>query len=195
MSPKMNPIDNGKYVALLALLSGHSLFGGYYAATRPEGAGWRFFSWHPMLMMVGMVGMMGAAALTKKRGGYKNTKLHGIMAWVGMMLAGGGLYVIYQHKESMGKAHFTTYHSWAGLASFGGCILPGIAGAVFLHPDFGIDKANKLYRAVHKYVSRALLLLAWMATLSGLKTMVGDDIKTLILFAVPLVVAAPFTLM
>eukprot|EP01083_Nonionella_stella_P314593 1134058_1 len=137
----------------------------------------------------------GCSRPHEKRGGYKNTKLHGIMAWVGMMLAGGGLYVIYQHKESMGKAHFTTYHSWAGLASFGGCILPGIAGAVFLHPDFGIDKANKLYRAVHKYVSRALLLLAWMATLSGLKTMVGDDIKTLILFAVPLVVAAPFTLM
>ena len=55
---------------------------------------------------------MGAAALTKKRGGYTNTKLHGIMAWVGMMIAGGGLYVIYQNKESMGKNHFTTYHSW-----------------------------------------------------------------------------------
>jgi len=65
-----------------------------------------------LIILLGMVGMMGAAALTKKRGGYKNTKLHGIMAWVGMMLAGGGLYVIYQHKESMGKAHFTTYHSW-----------------------------------------------------------------------------------
>ena len=39
--------------------------------------------------------MMGAAALTKKRGGYTNTKLHGIMAWVGMMIAGGGLYVIF----------------------------------------------------------------------------------------------------
>jgi len=73
--------------------------------------------------------------------------------------------------------------------------LPGLAGAVFLHPDFGIDKANKLYRKVHKYASRALLMLAWMATLSGLKTLVGDDIKTLILFAAPLALAAPFTLM
>ena len=197
-------------------------------------------SFSPIFILLGMVGMMGAAALTKKRGGYTNTKLHGIMAWVGMMIAGGGLYVIYQNKESMGKNHFTTYHSWgkwsvisftlsrsmytmklflicsiqstlqhilnnywnviytkikAGLGALGGCVLPGIAGAVFLHPDFGIDKQNKLFRKVHKYASRALLMLAWCATISGLKTLVGDDIKPLIMFAAPLVIAAPFTLM
>jgi hypothetical protein len=56
--------------------------------------------------------MMGVAAVTKKRGGYTNTKLHGMIAWAGLILAGGGLYVIYQHKESMGKNHYTTYHSW-----------------------------------------------------------------------------------
>ena len=59
-----------------------------------------------------MFGMMGAAAITKKRGGYTNTKLHGMMAWAGLMLAGAGLYVIYKHKNVMGKDHFTTYHSW-----------------------------------------------------------------------------------
>ncbi|KAL3809712.1 hypothetical protein ACHAXA_009406 [Cyclostephanos tholiformis] len=273
MAPKMVPMPDGKYVFLLLLISSHSLFGGYYAATRPEGAGWRFFSWHPMLMMLGkhhdipvrvksgvvgvttrvdtwfwggddeekrmiehgdelakrggedrcilmiplirvdsflrpacwimvydvsrrgMFGMMGAAAITKKRGGYTNTKLHGMMAWAGMMLAGGGLYVIYKHKNVVGKDHFTTLHSWAGLAAFGGCISAGLAGGVFLHPDFGVDKQNKLIRSVHKYLSRVLLMLAWMATISGLKTLVGDDIKTLVLFAAPLVVAAPFTLM
>ncbi|KAL3792930.1 hypothetical protein ACHAW5_006837 [Stephanodiscus triporus] len=195
MAPKMAPMSDGKYAILLVLISAHSLLGGYFAATRPEGAGWRAFSWHPMLMMCGMFGMMGAAAITKKRGGYTNTKLHGMMAWGGMMLAGGGLYAIYGHKNAMGKAHFTTLHSWAGLAAFGGCICAGMAGGVFLHPDFGIDKQNKLIRTVHKYLSRALLMLAWMATLSGLKTLVGDDIKTLILFAAPLVVVAPFTLM
>ena len=73
--------------------------------------------------------------------------------------------------------------------------MPGIAGGVFLHPDFGIDKQNKIYRKVHKYASRAMLMLAWAATLSGLKTLIGDDIKTLALFAAPLVIAAPMTLM
>lgn len=56
--------------------------------------------------------MMGTAALTKKRMGYTNTKLHGIMAWAGMMLSAGGFYVIYVNKNQMGKDHFTTLHSW-----------------------------------------------------------------------------------
>ena len=111
------------------------------------------------------------------------------------MLAGAGMYVIYQHKNIMGKNHFTTVHSWAGLSAFGTCIGLGLVGGVVLHPDFGIDKQNKTIRALHKYSGRAVLMLAWMATLSGLKTLIGDDIKALFFFAVPLVVAAPFALM
>ena len=90
--------------------------------------------------------------------------------------------------------HETNIDATVGLTAFSGCILPGVAGAVFLHPDFGIDKQNKIYRSVHKYASRALLLLAWTATISGLKTLIGDDIQTLIIFAAPLVLVAPFTL-
>ncbi len=52
-STKMEPMSDGKYAILLALIGAHSLVGGYYAATRPEGAGWRLFSWHPMLMLCG----------------------------------------------------------------------------------------------------------------------------------------------
>ncbi|EED92653.1 predicted protein [Thalassiosira pseudonana CCMP1335] len=192
----MEPLANGRYALLTTILLAHSLIGGYYAGTRPEGAGWRYFSWHPLLMMCGMVGLMGTAALTKKKGGYTNTKLHGIMAWIGMMLSGGGLYVIYQNKVEMGKDHFTTLHSWAGLAVLIGCTLAGLAGGIFLHPDFGIDKQNKTIRKVHKLLSRGLLIVAWLATLSGLKTLIGDeDVVSLVIFAAPLLVAAPFTLM
>mmetsp|Transcript_17039 Transcript_17039/g.39031 ORF Transcript_17039/g.39031 Transcript_17039/m.39031 type:complete len:205 (+) Transcript_17039:115-729(+) len=189
------PIESSKYVILVGLLSVHALGGGYYAATQPAGAGWRYFSWHPFLMMIGMVGLMGTAALTKKKGGYSNTKLHGIMASAGLLLASGGFYVIYQNKINMGKDHFTTLHGKAGLTAFAGLSLPAVAGAVFLHPDFGIDKSNKLYRKVHKVVSRVLLLLAWGATISGFKTLIGDDYVTLAIFAAPVVIAAPFTLL
>ncbi len=80
MAPKMSPIPTGKYVALLAVVSAQALVGGYFAGTRPAGAGWRYFSvslfhcfatlftctnshhvdfvsitmkWHPFLMMCG----------------------------------------------------------------------------------------------------------------------------------------------
>lgn len=80
------------------------------------------------------------------------------------------------------------------MTALAGLTLPAVAGAVFLHPDFGIDKGNKLYRKVHKVASRVLLLLAWSATISGFKTLIGDDYVTLAIFAAPVVIAAPFTL-
>jgi hypothetical protein len=52
-----------------------SLGAGYMAGVQPTGAGWRAFSWHPFLMTCSFVGMFGAAAVTKKRGGYTNTKV------------------------------------------------------------------------------------------------------------------------
>eukprot|EP01083_Nonionella_stella_P133024 404463_1 len=73
-----------KYVAFTLLFA---LLGGYNAAVQPAGAGWRFFSYHPFLMVFGFVGMMGSSALTKKLGGYANTKLHGILASSGLVMA------------------------------------------------------------------------------------------------------------
>jgi intracellular septation protein A len=67
----------------------------------------------PRLVLIsGMVGLMGTATLTKKRMGYVNTKMHGIIAMTGLMLSMGGFYVIYENKNQMGKDHFTTWHSW-----------------------------------------------------------------------------------
>ena len=37
-----------------------SFITGYNAAVQPAGAGWRFFSYHPFLMVFGFVGMMGS---------------------------------------------------------------------------------------------------------------------------------------
>ena len=55
---------------------------------------------------------MGTATLTKKRMGYVNTKMHGMIAMAGLFLSIGGFYVIYENKNQMGKDHFTTLHSW-----------------------------------------------------------------------------------
>jgi hypothetical protein len=54
---KPTPLATGKYVLFVSILVAHALFGGYWAGTRPNGAGWRFFSWHPLLMMIGEVAL------------------------------------------------------------------------------------------------------------------------------------------
>jgi hypothetical protein len=63
-----------QYWITVAALAIFSLVGGYYAATAAKGE-WTFFSWHPMLMTCGMVGLAGIGAMTKKMGGYNNTKV------------------------------------------------------------------------------------------------------------------------
>lgn len=97
-------------------------------------------------MITGFIGMMGSSAIIKKRGGYANTKMHGILSSTGLMMAFGGLYVIYRNKESMGKDHITTLHALAGIITISAAVGPAVVGGVFLHPDFGIDKTNQMFR-------------------------------------------------
>lgn len=140
------PITEGKKNQLVVAFIAFTAILGYLAATQPSGAGWRFFSWHPFLMITGFIGMMGSSAIIKKRGGYANTKMHGILSSTGLMMAFGGLYVIYRNKESMGKDHITTLHALAGIITISAAVGPAVVGGVFLHPDFGIDKTNPMFR-------------------------------------------------
>ena len=63
-----------QYWTLVVILVAFSLVGGYTAGIQPAGE-WRFFSWHPFLMTSGMVALAGVGAVTKKMGGYANTKV------------------------------------------------------------------------------------------------------------------------
>lgn len=109
------------------------------------------------------------------------------------MLSLGGLYAIYRNKNMWGKAHFTSSHGQAGLAIIISAIGAGMAGGVFLHPDFGIDKTNKTIRYAHKVFARGLLMAAWGTAFYGYYTMTKDPFD-LALFGLPLLVLAPFSL-
>lgn len=190
MSGKPSPQTTQALISAFAI---YSVGAGYYAATRPNGQ-WRSpFSWHPFLMTTGMIGCMGIAAITKKLGGYTNTKNHGILANLGVMLCLGGFYAIYSNKNMWGKAHFTTLHGKAGLALIVMSIGAGMVGGVFLHPDFGMDKTNKTIRFAHKTFSRCVMAGAWMTAFYGFYTMTQNPVD-LAIFGLPLLVLAPFTL-
>jgi Eukaryotic cytochrome b561 len=181
------------YRLLVATFVLYALGVGYFSATRPNGK-WRSpFSWHPFLMTVGMIGCMGIAAVTKKLGGYINTKIHGILASGGYMLALGGLYSIYRNKNLWEKPHFTSLHGKAGIALMVSTIAPLLAGAVFLHPDWGIDKTNKDYRKIHKWFSRISMASSWAIAMYGMYSMTKDPLE-LAIYCLPLVILAPFTL-
>lgn len=185
--------EERKNILVLAF-SIFTFLAGYIVATQPSGAGWRFFSWHPFLMVFGFIGMMGSAAIIKKKGGYSNTKTHGIISSLGLLTSFAGLYVIYENKERMGKEHITTTHALCGIITISLAVMPALAGAIFLHPDFGIDKTNQLYRKVHKWFARIVIASAWTTCVFGLMQLTSD-LKILSIFAVPLAILAPMTLL
>ena len=125
--------------------------------------------------------------------GYANTKMHGILGNLGVMLSLGGLYAIYRNKEMWGKAHFTSTHGQAGLAIILLSVGAGMVGGVFLHPDFGMDKTNKTIRYAHKVFARGVLMAAWGTAFYGFSTMTSDPIQ-LAMFGLPLLVLAPYSL-
>ncbi|KAL3909449.1 MAG: hypothetical protein SGARI_002590 [Bacillariaceae sp.] len=140
-----------------------------------------------------MVGCMGIAAVTKKMGGYTNTKIHGMLASTGYFLALGGLYAIYHNKNLYERPHFTSLHGKGGLALLVLTAPPMLAGAIFLHPDWGMDKANKDYRKMHKNFSRIIMGSAWGTAMYGMYSMTKDPVE-LFIFGAPLLILAPFTL-
>lgn len=140
-----------------------------------------------------MVGCMGIGAITKKLGGYTNTKIHGMVASTGYLLALGGFYAIYRNKNLWEKPHFTTVHGKAGLALLVSTLGPMLFGIVFLHPDWGLDKTNKDYRKIHKMFSRVCMAGSWGTALYGMYSMTKDPIE-LAIYGVPLLILAPFTL-
>jgi hypothetical protein len=144
-------------------------------------------------MTVGMVGSMGIATVTKKMGGYSNTKFHGILASTGYMIALGGLYAIYHNKNLMERPHFTSVHGKAGVVLMVLTAPPMLAGAIFLHPDWGMDKTNKEIRKLHKYFSRTIMASAWATAMYGMYSMTKDPVELLI-FGAPLLILAPFTM-
>lgn len=62
------------YFALCSCLIVYSIMAGYVAGIQPTNK-FRYFSYHPLLMTCGMIGTMSISAITKKIGGYMNTKV------------------------------------------------------------------------------------------------------------------------
>lgn len=183
-----------QFYALVVVFVLYGIGFGYYAGIQPI-MEWRFFSWHPFLMTLGMITLPGVASVTKKMGGYTNTKMHGILAWLGIFCMLAGWYAIYLNKERNGAQHLTSTHATVGVFVMCNMIGLGLAGGVVLHPDFGLDKTNKTVRLAHKLGARLILVLAWFTAVLGLYQLVSESYMKLMIYAAPLIALAPYSIM
>ena len=128
---------------------------------------YKWFSFHPVAMLLGFVCLASNAIMIKKIGGYENTKMHGILFFTALACAFFGWYVIYSNKEMGGKHHLTTLHGKLGVGTLLGYLGVGIFGGVALHPDWGLLKTNQSLRALHKWAGRVTTALAWYVCVLG----------------------------
>jgi Eukaryotic cytochrome b561 len=191
---KSSGLTSSGYWAIVAFAFLYSLAGGYYAGIQPASQ-WRYFSWHPVLMTLGMVGFSSVGAVTKKLGGYTNTKSHAILSWGSIIVSMTGLYCIYTNKERNGLPHLKSYHALFGVAVMASCFGLGMVGSIVLHPDFGVDKTNKVIRRAHKLGARATLLLGWVTAVYGFYQLAPSNYVGLVLYSLPLVGLAPLVLL
>lgn len=136
-----------------------------YIVVLPKKYSW--FSWHPIASLIGFVGLASNATIIKKVGGLENTRLHGILMSAATAFAVFGGYVIYTNKEMYGRPHLMTPHGKLGAFVILSYIGLGVAGAIFLHPDFGILKTNQSIRKFHKFAGLILTAASWLCCCSG----------------------------
>jgi hypothetical protein len=106
-----------------------------------------------------------------------------------------GLWIIFKNKEVNGYPHLKTAHSKMGFVLFLACLGLGLAGSMFLHPDFGVDKTNKTIRFWHKNASRVALIASWFTATLGLYQLIPKDPVSVAIYGFPLLCLVPFTLM
>ncbi|CAM9722110.1 unnamed protein product [Choristocarpus tenellus] len=83
------------------------------------------FAWHPFLMSVGPLAVSAASiyairtrkAISKPKGRIWRVKIHSFLFNLATLMMAGGFYAIYTFKSSKGKEHYTSWHSWLGLAA------------------------------------------------------------------------------
>lgn len=101
--------------------------GAAFALVASKSFGKGLFGWHPALLMAGMGLLAPAAALAAQARHassdasrrYTLLATHGALQTLAVAASVGGFLAIYWDKDERNKAHFTTTHSWAGLAALG----------------------------------------------------------------------------
>ncbi|XP_022687446.1 cytochrome b561 domain-containing protein 2-like isoform X2 [Varroa jacobsoni] len=58
---------------------------------------------------------------------------HWLLATITIACISGGMFIVYEHKESLGKAHFTSLHSKFGLIANLGIICVALGGILTLY--------------------------------------------------------------
>ena len=147
----------------------------YFALTASSGP--VFFHAHPLAMTLAFVTAAGLATLFKKVGGLVNTRIHGYLMFGMSALAAAGGWVIWENKETFARPHLTTLHGQAGAALLLAAVPYPLLAWLLYNPDNGVKNKDPLWRTVHKWSGRSLVLGAFLLIFSGVYKLEPDPLK------------------
>eukprot|EP00965_Chrysotila_dentata_P083630 2759252-Pleurochrysis_carterae.AAC.5 len=103
----------------------------------------RWFSLHPICMLLAFGALAAGGIRFKREGGRQNTISHAWLMASSTAIALAGWYVIYEQKRMLEKPHNTSWHAWTGLVVIFGFATGTVGSWIALHPDTGLRKGNK----------------------------------------------------
>jgi cytochrome b-561 domain-containing protein 2 len=88
------------------------------------------FAWHPICMSLsfGIISVEALRAIQRRRSSITNVQIHSSLNDCAIILALVGFFAIYSRKDDLGKPHFGSWHSWAGLCALAGFVLNAAHG-------------------------------------------------------------------
>ncbi|XP_037529543.1 transmembrane reductase CYB561D2 [Rhipicephalus sanguineus] len=165
---------------------------------------WRLlFPWHPTLAVLAYGLITHPAVLLVRLG---RTRLHWVMQAASIACALLGCWAAFVHKAGLNKPHFTTWHSWTGLAALLLSLVEGTVGVAALtlrtsnvgkqYPWLKYSVLRRVHRAIglsaHGFATAAMVLgLRSHYGRQALAAALGTDTAALQLL-VQALAAAPF---
>lgn len=169
------------------------IFGGaLFLYDGPDSSIW--FFWHPICALISMLPCMSIGIYAQqhnvklrekqgKGGEYVSHLWHNLLMMAGVALIGFAIYVIYSNKNIFGKPHFRSWHGQMGLACVSGylTVILTSLGVLWEYPrKMGWKPYLAVLRTVglniktlatmHRYIGKALFLLACVTTMLGWQT-------------------------
>lgn len=133
----------------------------------------KLFNWHPLLETLAFVLVLPEAALLFRFSGIASkqtaTRLHVFLQVCGMIFALLGFAAVYKYHADISVSHFTSLHSWLGIASLVLLVLQYLLGTAFFYCGLPSNWGYVSRRELHQGMDLVLTVCSLLALVTGLQ--------------------------
>jgi cytochrome b561 len=134
--------------------------------------------WHGLCMTIAILLLMIPGILVRQIKGKLNTKIHGILSFLSLLVQILGFSLIYRSKENRNKSHFTSVHGQLGVSVLLINAVFTVISFVWFEPDYRLFQPNWYMKMSHKWGGRLLacffLYVMWLGYITRLPASISQ---------------------